>query len=49
MADYDDDLLFVGSARDGDHIDGLPLEDIDGFLWTDTFDGVTTDFGDANN
>jgi hypothetical protein len=46
MADYDDDLLFIGSARDGDHIDGLPYEDIDGYLWTDTFDGVTTVVGD---
>ncbi|MCB9422607.1 MAG: hypothetical protein H6667_22585 [Ardenticatenaceae bacterium] len=46
MADYDDELTFIGSARDGDHIDGLPLEDIDGYLWTDTIDGVTTEIGD---
>jgi hypothetical protein len=45
MADFEDDLLFVGSARDGDHVDGLPHEDIAEVLWTDTFDGVTTVVG----
>jgi hypothetical protein len=45
MADYDDTLLFVGSAKDGDHIDGSPYEDIDELLWTDTLDGVTTTVG----
>jgi hypothetical protein len=43
MADYDDTLVLVGSARDGDHIDGLPLEDIESVLWVDTFDGTEYD------
>jgi hypothetical protein len=43
MADYDDTLVLIGSARDGDQIDGLPLEDISEVLWVDLFDGTEYD------
>jgi hypothetical protein len=46
MADYDDTLLLIGSARDGDQVDGPPHEDIAEVSWTDTFNGVTTVVGD---
>ncbi len=42
VADYEDTLTFIGSARDGDHAGGPPEDDIDEVLWTDTFNGVTT-------
>lgn len=45
MADYDDTLLFVGSARDGDSVNDLPQNDIAEYRWTDTLNGVTTRIG----
>lgn len=45
MADYDDELMFIGSAKDGDYEGDLPQNDIDGYLWTDTLNGVTTELG----
>jgi hypothetical protein len=33
-ADDDEEVILVGSARDGDHIDGLPYEDIAEVVWT---------------
>ncbi len=38
----DDQLIVIASARDGDHLDGLPLEDIGDSEWTDTYMGITT-------
>ncbi len=50
MPQYGEDLVLVGTAWDNDYIDGLPFEDIDQLVWTDTFNGVTTviDDGDDN-
>ena len=45
MADYDDTLLFVATARDGDSVGELPQDDIGEYRWTDTFNGVTTIIG----
>ncbi|MCB8921565.1 MAG: hypothetical protein H6662_08290 [Ardenticatenaceae bacterium] len=45
MADYEDTLLLIGSARDGDHVGDKPEDDIGGYEWTDTFDGITTIVG----
>lgn len=46
IADYEDTLLIVGSARDGDSAGAPAHEDIDKFLWTSTVDGVTTTISD---
>ena len=45
MADYEDTLLFIGSARDGDSVGDLPQDDIGAYRWTDTFNGATTVVG----
>jgi hypothetical protein len=42
MPQYGENLVLVGSARDGDQAGGLPLDDIGEIVWTDTFDGVTS-------
>ncbi len=42
VADYEDTLNLVGSARDGDHAGKMPLDDISEVLWTDTVNDVTT-------
>jgi hypothetical protein len=48
MPQYGEDLLIVATARDGDHLGGLPETDIDEMVWYDTFDGVTTVIDDGD-
>ena len=45
MADYEDTLVFIATARDGDSVGDLPQDDIGAYRWTDTFNGVTTVIG----
>lgn len=48
MADYNDTLQFVGSARDGDSVSEAPQNDIAEYRWTDTFNGVTKIIGNQS-
>jgi len=49
MPQHGEDLLIIGTARDGDHVDGQPTEDIADYEWTDTYGEVTTVIEDDDN